>query len=134
MSISDEYRNTEDVHQTVLKEIAELAHELSNFLSSNRRKHKGVIRSCYEYVGRIAEVAIAANHLSFYEFCALYQERLLAVEKSGHRITQEMRRALSVWPMIVTDLSSLDFFSRRCYRENHRISQFTVLENGDVSR
>lgn len=87
-----------------LKIIA-IAEELSSFLSSHRGKHKGLISSCLEYVNCISETAIESDYLGLYEFCAHYQERLLAVDKNNPKISDDIREALEDWPNIIAKLS-----------------------------
>jgi chemotaxis protein histidine kinase CheA/CheY-like chemotaxis protein len=106
MSTIDNHHNTSDESKNLLIKISVIAEELSSYLSSHKRKHKGLIKSCLEYVARIAEAAIESDFLGLYEFCALYQERLLAIDKSEAKISQDVREALEAWPNIITDLSS----------------------------
>ncbi len=108
MATRDDHGGTMEVRQAVFTKISALSEQLSNFLSSHTRRHKGVIRTCYDYVNRIAEVAIESGYLSLYEFCALYQERLLSVDKKAPRITRDVRQALVLWPTIIADISSAD--------------------------
>jgi len=84
MSPIDNPNNTSDESQNPLIKISTIAEELSGFLSSHRRKHKGLISSCVEYVNRIAEAAIESDYLGLYEFCAHYQERLLSIDIIKH--------------------------------------------------
>ena len=106
MSTTDNLNNTSDKSKNPLIKITAIAEELSSFLSSHRRKHKGLISSCLEYVNRIAETAIESDYLGLYELCALYQERLLANHKNNPKISKDVREALEIWPNIITDLSS----------------------------
>ncbi len=108
MSTSDNPDNTSDESQNPLIKISTLAEELSDFLSSHRRKHKGLITSCLEYVNRIAEAAIESDYLGLYEFCAHYQERLLSIEKSDTKISKNVREALEAWSNIIAKLSSIE--------------------------
>ncbi len=106
MSTTDNQDNTTEENMTVLTKITVIAEELSSFLSSHRRKHKGLMSSCLEYINRIAETAIESDYLGLYEFCALYQERLITIEKSEAKISKDVRDALEVWPNIIANLSS----------------------------
>jgi len=108
MSTIDNPDNTSDESQNPLIKISTIAEELSGVLSSHRRKRKGLISSCVEYVNRIAEAAIESDYLGLYEFCAHYQERLLSIDKSDTKISKDVREALEVWPNIIADLSSIE--------------------------
>lgn len=106
MSITDNLNSPSDKSKNLLVKITAIAEELSSFLSSHKRKHKGLISSCLEYVNRIAEIAIESDYLGLYELCALYQERLLANDKNNPKISKDVREALQAWPNIIADLSS----------------------------
>ncbi len=106
MTTTDNLNNAPDKSNNPLTKITAIAEELSRFLSSHRRKHKGLISSCLEYVNRIAETAIESDYLGLYEFCALYQERLLANDKNNTKISKDVRKALESWSNIIIDLPS----------------------------
>ncbi|MCK5432060.1 MAG: hypothetical protein KAJ03_04910, partial [Gammaproteobacteria bacterium] len=106
MSTIDNQNNTSKDSMTAHMKITAIAEELTKFLSSHRRKPKGVITSCLEHVNRIAETAIESDYLGLYEFCALYQERLITLEKSEVKISSDVRDALEAWPNIIANLSS----------------------------
>lgn len=105
MSITDNQDNAVDKRENPLAEIVAIAEELSNFLSINKHEHKGLILSCLEYVVRIADTAIEFDYLSLYEFCALYQERLLAMDKDETKVNADIRKALEQWPKLIAELS-----------------------------
>ena len=104
MSITDNLNSPSDKSKNLLVKITAIAEELSSFLSSHKRKHKGLISSCLEYVNRIAETAIESDYLGLYELCALYQERLLANDKNNKKISKDVREALELWSNIIADL------------------------------
>ena len=106
MTTTDNLNNTSDKSKNPLTKITAIAEELSSFLSSHKRKHKGLISSCLEYVNRIAEAAIESDYLGLYELCALYQERLSANDKNSTKISKDVLKALQAWPNIITDLPS----------------------------
>jgi len=67
MTTTDNLNNASDKSNNPLTKITAIAEELSRFLSSHRRKHKGLISSCLEYVNRIAETAIESDYLGLYD-------------------------------------------------------------------
>ena len=123
MSTIDNPNNTSDESQSPLIKISTIAEELSGFLSSHRRKHKGLISSCVEYVNRIAEAAIESDYLGLYEFCAHYQERLLSIDKSDTKISKDVREALEVWPNIIAEF----IFNRKSRRQTGRSFKSSLL-------
>ena len=118
MSNIDNQDNTSEENMTALTKITVIAEELSSFLSSHRRKHKGLMSSCLEYINRIAETAIESDYLGLYEFCALYQERLITIEKSEAKISKDVRDALEVWPNIIANLSNRWVLAAEVYLNN----------------
>ena len=106
MSNNDNQNSTLDNSLTPLLKITAIADELYAFLSSHRRKRKGLISSCLEYVNRIAEIAIESDYLGLYEFCAHYQERLLSIDKNKTKISKDVRDGLEAWSNIIANLSS----------------------------
>lgn len=107
MATEDSRNGASGQNASPLAEITAVAEELSAFLSP-RKNRKAPLQPCLKYVERIANIAISADYVGLYEFCALYQERLLAVDKRGTEINDELHNALESWPRIIVDLNTQD--------------------------